>query len=55
MAKHINVKITGQVQGVGFRWSAYEKFVSWAWPAKRKCCRRRSFVDAEGSEDKLAA
>lgn len=27
MAKQLEIKIFGQVQGVGFRYSAYEKFV----------------------------
>ena len=27
MPKHLNIKISGQVQGVGFRWCSYEKFV----------------------------
>lgn len=26
MIKHIKLKISGQVHGVGFRWCAYEKF-----------------------------
>ncbi len=27
MTKHLKLKIYGRVQGVGFRWCAYEKFV----------------------------
>lgn len=34
MQKTVFVKITGQVQGVGFRWCSYEKFVEFELQGK---------------------
>ena len=54
MNKHINVKISGRVQGVGFRWSAYEKFVELGLVGKAENTPERGvLVDTEGPEDKL--
>ena len=56
MNKHISVKILGKVQGVGFRWSAYEKFVELGLMGKAENLSGGGvLVEAEGSEDKLAA
>ena len=55
MNKHINVKITGKVQGVGFRWTAYEKFVELELQGKAENVADGGvLVDAEGPEEKLS-
>ncbi len=54
MAKHINIKISGRVQGIGFRFCAYEKFVELGLTGKAENTEDRGvLVDAEGSEEKL--
>jgi acylphosphatase len=56
MIKHINIKISGRVHGVGFRWSAYEKFAELGLQGKAENIPGAGvLVDAEGPEDKLAA
>lgn len=56
MKKHLNIKISGpRVQGVGFRWSAYEKFVELELQGKAENGTDYSLViDVEGQEEKLA-
>lgn len=54
MPKHINIKISGKVQGVGFRFSAYEKFVDFGLVGKAENTPDRGvLVDVEGPDDKL--
>lgn len=54
MNKHINVKISGRVQGVGFRWAAYEKFVELGLQGKAENISNGDvLIDAEGPEEKL--
>ena len=56
MTKHISIKISGKVQGVGFRFSTYEKFVDLDLQGKAENTPDRSvLVDVEGPEDKLEA
>ena len=55
MTKHINVKISGRVQGIGFRWSAYEKFVELGLQGRADNTQDRGvFLDVEGEESVLA-
>jgi len=55
MNKHINVKISGNVHGVGFRFSAYEVFVDLGLQGKAENIPGGGLlVDAEGPEEKLA-
>ena len=54
MDKHINVKITGKVQGVGFRWTLYEKFVELGLQGKAENTSDGGVLaDTEGPEEKL--
>jgi len=54
MAKHINIKIFGRVQGIGFRFCAYEKFVELGLAGKAENTEDRGMlVDVEGPEEKL--
>jgi len=53
MNKHINVKITGLVRGVGFSFSAYEMFVDLGLQGKAENIQEGVLIDAEGAEDKL--
>ncbi len=56
MNKHINIKITGRVQGIGFRFSAYEKFVELGLQGKAENTPDSGvLVEAEGPEDKLSS
>ena len=56
MIKHISVKITGWVQGIGFRFCAYEKFVELCLAGKAENTQDRGvLVEAEGPEEKLEA
>lgn len=51
MQKHLKVKIIGQVQGVGFRWCSYEKFVELGLTGKVENAKDGSVeVDAEGED-----
>lgn len=55
MTKHINIKISGWVQGIGFRFCAYEKFVELGLAGKAENTEDRGLlVEAEGPEEKLA-
>lgn len=55
MNKHINIKISGKVQGVGFRFCAYEKFVELELQGKAENVADGGvLVDAEGPEEKLS-
>ena len=54
MPKHINIKISGRVQGVGFRFSAYEQFVDLGLVGKAENTQDGGvLIDVEGSDDKL--
>jgi len=54
MNKHINIKISGKVQGVGFRWNVYEEFVDLGLQGKADNTPDGGlFVDTEGPEEKL--
>ena len=55
MTKHAQIKISGRVQGVGFRFCAYEKFVELGLVGMAQNTSEGVLVDAEGPEDKLAA
>jgi len=56
MAKHIHIKISGQVQGVGFRFSIYEKFVELNLLGKAENTPDGGvLIDTEGPEESLAA
>lgn len=56
MNKHINIKVTGKVQGVGFRFLTYEKFVDLGLQGRAENNPDRSItIDVEGPEDKLEA
>ena len=55
MIKHLHIKVSGLVHGVGFRWSAYEKFVELGLVGKAENIPNGGvLVDTEGPEDKLA-
>lgn len=54
MKKHINIKISGKVQGVGFRFCSYEKFVELELIGKAENVVDGSVsVNAEGEESRL--
>ena len=54
MDKHISIKITGRVQGVGFRFCAYEKFVELGLQGKAEnTVDRGVFLDVAGGEPQL--
>jgi acylphosphatase len=56
MNKHIHINISGLVHGVGFRFSAYEKFVELGLEGKAENIPGAGvLVDAQGPEDKLAS
>jgi acylphosphatase len=56
MAKHISIKISGKVQGVGFRFSAYEKFVELGLLGKAENTADWGItVEAEGEDSALQA
>ena len=53
--KHLNIKISGRVQGVGFRWSSYEKFVELGLQGRAENTNDGGvLLDVEGTDDKLA-
>ncbi len=55
MIKHLNIKISGRVQGIGFRWSAYEKFVELGLMGRAENTQDRGvLLDVEGEESSLA-
>ncbi len=56
MKKHLYIKISGpRVQGIGFRWSAYEKFVELELQGKAENSADGSItINAEGPEEVLA-
>lgn len=54
MKKHINIKISGKVQGIGFRFCTYEKFVELGLVGKAENVADGAVsVNAEGEEPKL--
>ncbi len=54
MTKHLNIKISGRVQGVGFRFSAYEKFVDLGLVGRAENTADGAvLIDIEGPEEKL--
>lgn len=56
MIKHLNIKISGRVQGVGFRFCAYEKFVELGLQGKAENTPDGAvLVDAEGPEERLSS
>ena len=56
MNKHISIKISGRVQGVGFRFSAYEKFVELGLVGKAENTQDGGIaINTEGPEDRLAS
>jgi acylphosphatase len=54
MTKHISIKIFGKVHGIGFRFSAYEKFVELGLVGKAENSPDNAIiVEAEGEEPML--
>ena len=54
MQKHIKLKILGQVQGIGFRWCAYEKFTELNLAGKAENARDGSVeIDVSGEDFNL--
>ncbi len=54
MAKHLNIKISGRVQGIGFRYCAYEKFVELGVQGRAENTGDRGvLIEAEGPEAQL--
>jgi acylphosphatase len=54
MKKHISIKITGRVHGIGFRFSSYEKFVDLGLIGKAETTPDNAIVvEAEGEEAAL--
>ena len=53
MNKHLNIKITGQVHGVGFRFTAHEQYVDLGLQGKAENIPEGILLDVEGPEDKL--
>lgn len=54
MIKHINIKITGKVQGVGFRFCTFEQFVVLGLQGKADNQPDGSvLIDTEGEDEKL--
>ncbi len=55
MEKTFSIKITGRVQGVGFRWCAYEQFVDLGLTGKAENSRDGSVeITVTGEEAALA-
>lgn len=54
MNKHLNIEITGRVQGIGFRFSSYEKFAELGLLGKAENSGHDAILlDVEGPEEKL--
>ena len=53
MTKHLNIKITGRIHGIGFRFSTYEKFVELGLVGKAENIPDGVFIDVEGPEERL--
>lgn len=54
MTKHLSIKISGRVQGIGFRYCAYEKFVELGLLGKAENTQDQGvLMETEGTEDKL--
>ncbi|MBI5530956.1 MAG: acylphosphatase [Candidatus Doudnabacteria bacterium] len=54
MEKTVYIKVTGKVQGIGFRWSAYEKFVELGLTGKAENSKDGGVeITATGEVDKL--
>lgn len=54
MSKHINIKISGRVQGVGFRFCSYEQFVDLGLTGRAENTTDGAvLIDVEGPDDKL--
>ncbi|MDR3642544.1 MAG: acylphosphatase [Candidatus Doudnabacteria bacterium] len=54
MAKHLNIKISGKVQGVGFRFCSYEKFVDLGLQGRAENTQDRGvLLDVEGPDPEL--
>lgn len=54
MNKHLHITISGRVQGIGFRFSAYEKFVEFGLQGHASNTPNRDvFLDVEGPEESL--
>ena len=54
MAKHLNIKISGKVQGIGFRFCSYEKFVELGLQGRADNTPDRGvLLDVEGPEFQL--
>ena len=53
--KHINIKVIGKVQGVGFRFCTFEQFVYLGLEGKADNMPDGSvLIDTEGEEEKLS-
>lgn len=54
MAKHLNIKISGRVQGIGFRFCSYEKFAELGLLGRAENSREGGVaLDVEGPEAQL--
>lgn len=54
MIKHLNIKISGRVHGVGFRFCSYEQFVDLGLQGRAENQTDGSvLIDVEGEEEKL--
>jgi len=55
MTKHLSIKVSGKVQGIGFRFSTYEKFVELGLVGRAENGTERDvIIDTEGPEEKLS-
>ena len=55
MLKHLKLKISGQVRGVGFRWCSYEKFVELGLTGKAENAKDGTVeIDVQGEEALLS-
>lgn len=54
MNKHLQIKVSGKVQGIGFRFSAYEQFVDLGLQGRAENgAERNVIIDVEGPEERL--